>query len=406
MRLAGSILVCVLMTVGSIAGAENVVTVVNGADPAHGERVLKLRESWRTGADDTDIVFGIVAQVADRGEGGLLALDYLQERMFAFGPQGEDLGSYDLGGEGPGQVRGPVDMVNFGAGRLGVVQLFPGRVELISVDGIYIGSMRPRDPESGGMVVTYLYDLLPHAEPNMLVVGERTVWSEAMLTRDNFVSIYDRTGREVRCIYSIKRENDWNDFRFDEQAAHSLTFGQVAASADGIIYVPTARNGYEITCFDNQGAATLVIRRDFIPAPRTRTEVEYLAASYAAEATGSLRQDIRVAKHDPDIESMRVSDEGELWVVTSRTYKDPDPTIFARIDVFARDGVFVRQNVIELADEHRSGRLFWLSDHRCVLITGLKDAVDDFQRQSKRVATSPRYMYEKPMELVVYEVVE
>jgi len=394
------------MTVGSIAWAENVATVVNGANPAHEERVLKLHESWRIGADDTDIVFGLVAQVADRGDGGLLALDFLQERMFAFGPHGEDLGSYDLGGEGPGQVRSPVDMVNFGAGRLGVVQLFPGRVETISVDGIYISSMRPRDPELGGLVVTYFYDLLLQAEPNILVVGERVVESEAMRTRHNFVSIYDRTGREVQCIYSIKRENDWNDFRFDEQATHSLTYGQVAASADGIIFVPTARNGYEITCFDNQGAATLVIRRDFVPVPRTRAEVEYLAASYAAEATGSLRRDIRVAKHDPDIESMRVSDEGELWVVTSRTYKDTDPTIFARIDVFSRDGVFVRQNVVELAGEHRSGRLFWLSDQRCVLVTGLKDAVDDFQRQSKRVATSPRSMYDKPMELVVYEVVE
>jgi hypothetical protein len=48
MRLAGSILVCVVMTAGSVAWAENVVMVVNGADPARGERALKIRESMLT----------------------------------------------------------------------------------------------------------------------------------------------------------------------------------------------------------------------------------------------------------------------------------------------------------------------------------------------------------------------
>lgn len=270
MRRAARALMCVAMTAGSLAWADDVATVVNGPRPAQGERALRLRELWRVGADDTDTVFGIVAQVADRGDGVLLALDFLQERLFAFGPHGEDLGSHDLGGEGPGRVRAPVDLVNFGAGGLGIVQLFPGRVETISVDGAYIGSMRPREQETGGLAVTYFYDLLPHPQPNLMVVGERIVESEAIRTRDNFVSIFDRSGRELQRIHGLRRENDWKDFQFDEQAAHSLTYGQVAASADGVVFIPTRRNGYEITCFDLKGAAKLVIRRDFVPVRRTR----------------------------------------------------------------------------------------------------------------------------------------
>jgi len=377
------------------------------AAPRDGARRIVLRELWRSGDDDSGPIFGLLAKVLQTPDGSVAALDFQQSVIFLFSPNGEPLSELALAGEGPGEANNPVDLVPLADNTFGLVQSFPGKIEILDEHMQAKRSVPSRSFLVGEGTVTHLFDAMDLGGDILCVgesIGEDSSASHFKRHRVNFVSVLGPDDRLRKPIYCVERTTDWTAFRFDEDSVHRVDFNMVAVGPKGRIFVPTTRNGYEITAFDENGNVDLVIERSFAPVARTQEEKTFLAADYLAQASGSIRPEIKVSDFVPDVESIEISPAGELRVVTSRSYSCHDPSVFCRYDVFDVEGHFVRYDDVVLTGEDRSGRLFWLSRDRVALVTGLHDVILSFQRSMHKVAENPGDFYDQPMELVVYAV--
>ncbi len=392
------------LLVGSIClTTTNAVAGSKPGKPACGIRRVEMEKIWRAGGDDSEVIFGMVVQIIEGLDGHILVLDFLQSKIFKFGLNGELVREWDVSGEGPGMVNNPINLFSADNGNLGLVQLFPGKIELLTSSFEYLRTVHPKISDSSASAVSYFFDVIPYGQ-DFLIVGENTVLDKELLLRESFVGIYDPNGNKQISILEQKRVQDWAQFEFNEDEIHQVKYRQVATRNDGIIFVPTSRTGYQITGFNPNGNADIHITRDYPSHKRTAREKEFYAADFAKQATGSVNPKIKVSSVDPDIEMMRVSDNGELWVTNSCSHLSDETCVFSIVDVFDRNGLFIRQDYILIEGEHPSGRLFWLSDEKCVLVTGLKDALDEFIMMSRQVPIFPREMYDLPMEIVFLKV--
>jgi len=71
---------------------------------------------------------------------------------------------------------------------------------------------------------------------------------------------------------------------------------------------------------------------------------------------------------------MRITDEGELWVLSSKGARAPLSGVFAQWDVFTADGVFDYQLELDVPGDPLSDRLVILSEERAVLLKGFAEA--------------------------------
>ncbi|MFH1844769.1 MAG: hypothetical protein ABIF77_16375 [bacterium] len=104
-------------------------------EPALPPLTLELAELWRAGGDDDGLLFGMpVEAIADETDRALLA-DQQLCRVFVFGPDGKLAGTLSRQVEGPGEVSGPVYLVQLPDGTFGLAELFPGKlVKLTAAD--------------------------------------------------------------------------------------------------------------------------------------------------------------------------------------------------------------------------------------------------------------------------------
>ena len=76
------------------------------ATPPGGIESLALRELWRAGGLDEDVIFGEIEQIVAGPEGNLYVLDSQLCQVMVFGPEGEFLRTLSREGEGPGEDLG------------------------------------------------------------------------------------------------------------------------------------------------------------------------------------------------------------------------------------------------------------------------------------------------------------
>ncbi len=401
-------LLAALTAAGSGALADS--PAADRGQPSVGIHRLELRELWRTGGEETDVVFGAVHKVIATADGGLACLDYQQARIFLFTRDGKLGREIDLSGEGPGRVGYPADVIRLADGRFAIAQVFPASVEIFDDDWNHERSISLYSHNENEEL--RLEDLWEY-RGGFLVAGEHIEKVRADGTflhrRHNYVRVLSATGALQSTVYTRERVVDFSHCVYDEDQMHYVP--DVAIGPAGEIYIPTKRIGYEITAFDPDGNSRAVLRRDYEPLARTKQEIDYLETSRRTmfERTFA-RYTLKISRYDPDISGVACTAAGEVRVTTSRSYQCEDPAVFCRYDIFAAQGRFLRQDDVVLPTaEDRSGRLFWLDDGRVVLVTGLADAWRGVHASSNNaqgaLAASQVELYGEPMEMVVYEVV-
>ncbi len=377
--------------------------------PVEGIHRLELRELWRTGGEETDVVFGAVHKVIATADGGLACLDYQQTRIFVFTRDGELAREIDLSGEGPGRVGYPADLIRLADGRFAIAQVFPPSIEVFDGDWNYARSISLYSHNENEEL--RLEDLWEY-RGGFLVAGEHIEKVRAdgkfLHRRHNYVRVLSATGELQNTVYTRERVVDFSNCVYDEDRMHYVP--EVAIGPAGEIYIPTQRNGYEITAYGPDGRPRTVLRRNYEPLARTRQEVDYLEASRRTMFERTFeRYTLKISKYEPDISGVACTAAGEVRVTTSRSYQGDDPAVFCRYDIFDAQGRFIRQDDVVLPTaEDRSGRLFWLDDGRVVLLTGLADAWRGLHAASNNAQSALAELgddlYSEPMEVVVYEV--
>ena len=365
---------------------------------------VQLQELWRAGDEDGEVFFGLVAQVLRHGNGLVYVLDAVLSRLVVFDIDGVLVDIYELSGEGPGQVRFPVDLVELSDGNLGVLQMFPCKIEVLDPSGKYVRTFRPRGGPEHELRVFEAFDCSPVGS-GVAIVGEVNLDDEEMhRVRTNFVRIYDETGVLRNDLWKQEKTYDVADFNFKEDLWFIPTFRQLAVDEVGAVYMPTCRNRLAICKYDTNGIQLLQFGRKY--EARRRTQGEYAVARGVAE--GETRQlekaRLEISSTVPAIEALEFVRPRELWVTTSHTYYSGDPGVVAVYDVFGLDGKYVKKVKVMYDETDASNRLFWVDASHSVLVTGLVDAITDLKLQRHHVNMPEAVLYEKAMEVVFLEV--
>lgn len=364
----------VLTLCAAVTGVLAHPVVENPAVPAGGVQRVEPEELFRVGGEDDEIFFGNVGSVRTDGDGNLYLLDSQLSEVHIYSPSGDHLRTIGGEGDGPGEMRNPSDMFLDDAGNVCVLQGFPGKVVRVAPDGTPAGQVsHSLDGSPGQFNALISGQTYPGG---MLLCGIRMVFSGAGQS-DNiyFLDRCDDTGLRVVNFHEKTNRINFANLVMDEAASDFPLF-RSAVLPDGAVAVAIARNGYEITVFEPDGAIRHVIHREYEPLQRTAEDKARQTRVQKAIGANfpSPPQSIEIEETEPDIGRIFAMDDGTLWVSTSRGDRQPPEGCWTVLDVFDSGGRFIRQ--VALVGPHDSSRdgLLLLPDGRAVVIVGSLDA--------------------------------
>lgn len=342
---------------------------------------VRLEEVWRAGGADDDMIFGMITQVRRDAAGNLYVMDAQLSQVHVYSPQGELLRTLFNEGEGPGEIRGPRDLVLMNDGRVGAVQEVPGKLIFVDGQGAPAGDLMidGAGTQRGGMCQTFSAftngDLL-------LVAGfvQSPGNEPGTLNQTNFLSSFDAQGRRLHDFGKVENKYSFSAFVFDESTSLAPFWWNAAVGPKGRVYVAPEIGKYEIQVFSADGTLEKTISRDYKAWPRSRADKEYFTDMVKAIYSGlPFEIEIALLDDEPAIvylhRGLRVHPDGTLWVLTTRGIREPTNGAMATFDVFDTSGKFDRQVNVHGAWNGRSDGVFFLGDDRAVVVTGFADAM-------------------------------
>lgn len=405
-----SAILCVYVAAAQAEPSARTKLKLSAGSAAESGRRIKLRELWRAGGEDSEVVFGVIARPVETADGAIAVLDYQQSLVFTFARNGKLTRTVDLSGDGPGSVRSPSCIARLGDGRIAIAQCFPASIEIFDAEWNYLQSV----PLSGnsGKDELRLENIVPYRD-GYIVIGENIVKEFARNTflfhRCNYVNVISPSGKMLKSIYSRNTDVDFSSYDYNEDEMHYVDGVAVGPSDD--VFLIYSRNGYEIAAFDAAGTNVSVLSRDYESVRRREEQVRHLKALREAIWRRSIREfSVKISESEPDLSLIELSESGELRVTTSRSYDCGEPGVYCRYDMIdVRNGRFRHEDILLPRSEESGGRLFWLGGGRVVLVAGLMDAMKSMKVANEKVQGAVQEAGDEPMsgpvELVLYEMV-
>ncbi len=385
LRTLTTILALLAAAVPAAAGAAPAETIVdgvphimNGAAPAGGLRTVNLEEQWRIGGDnDQDVLLGVITRVLVDQANNIYLLDQQLSEVQVFSPAGEHLKTLGRQGDGPGEVNAPGDVVFMPDGTLGLVQIFPGKIVKLTMDGDPAGEF---NPDTGGATAGGFLALVNcrSAGGNLVLSGVQIRPNEAGngQFRQYFVRSYAADGAE-QAEY-LGREVEWvfgPGFKFRE-IDNDFIWWRMDVAPDGRLVVCEPRYDYALSVYAPDGTLERVIEREYESWQRNETVYKRFEAIMEAQSANfPFEVEREVEKMEQDVNDLRVAADGSIWVLPSRQMFEPEPGSFATYDVFAPDGTFREQVKVICPGNPAVDRLIFAGDGLAFQVTGFWDAV-------------------------------
>jgi len=334
MNIAAAIL---LLLASTVAAAPH---VSNGPEPAQGVVDLKIEPIWEAGGDDDeDVLFGLITQILEDDEGDLYLLDSQLSQVHVFSPEGEFLRDLSREGEGPGEARSPNDMFFTPSGDLALMQIFPGRIVLIDLQGEPKGTF-PYD--SGGSAFAVLVRSVSRGG-TLVLAGINQSFDQGELTQNYFLSSFADDG-SVAATY-VQKDNSMNfgAMTLDERAV-DFPWARFDVDPTGRVVVAPSRDDYRIEVRDPDG--TIALSFDRALEIWDRTEADDSRIMQVMEAQGRnypMPPQITVESTEPALYSLQVLDDGTIWTVTNRSLRTRDEGVAVEWDVFSPEGAYLRR---------------------------------------------------------------
>jgi hypothetical protein len=114
---------------------------------------------------------------------------------------------------------------------------------------------------------------------------------------------------------------------------------------------------------------------------------------------------VEVEEYDPIVSHLhrgvQVTDDGDLWVLSSRGYRDQPEGILATYDVFDPEGHFIKEVAVQCEGDGEVDKLFFLGD-RAILVKGYLEAVSAMFGRGTPVTADGGEA--EPMEIVCFRL--
>ncbi len=363
------------MALSSLATAAPAPRVDNPAKPAEGRVDVKLKEIWRAGGEDDDVFFGSIGAVQRGKDGKVYILDTQQSQVQVYSPEGKHLATLGREGEGPGEVTRPAGMLQLTDGRLCLLQSFPGRIVMLKPDGLPAGEATYQSGAAQQGSFNVLNAGAPAPAGDMVLLGIRmTMGNSALSDQTFFLSRCDGQGKEKTCFLTKGYQINYADLRLDE-GKMDFVWTRFAVAPDGTIYTAPERNAYLVRVQSPDGTVQREITRAHTLRARdaagrqTATRIlEAIGGYYPAPLKGTSIENAESA-----IAAIFLDDQGNLLVQAN----DPgaaEPGVFAVLDVFDKQGKFVRQMALRCPGDPQRDGLMVLGGGRVVVLHGALDA--------------------------------
>ncbi len=382
--------------------AADVPRIDNPANPVQGSQKVELEELWRIGgADDEDNIFGVVNRALVDDDNNIYLLDAQLAQVSVYSPDGELINILGKEGDGPGEFRGPVDMCFLPDGTLGIVQAFPGKVIKLNLDNTPAGTWSLGDPASGGF---FIIRALKCAGNVVVTGGTQQNMNQASgeIRRRNFVSTLDQDGIIDVTLTELEHVMQMANFKLDEMQVIESPDRRFDVGPEGKTVAAIPRYGYEVSIFDAKGQLERVFTREYDSWKRDeRAKAMWQGIFEFIQTNQAPGAEIHIEDYQPDVEFLRVANDGSIWVLTSEAMWDSPEGIFTSYDVFSEDGVYQKKLDIVCEGDPVKDFLFFAGDDLAFVVTGFWDAA---LSQFGGSGTTDEDEEPEPMSVICYRI--
>ncbi len=395
------LLTVLLLQVGALWAAE-VPHTKNSDKPAQGVHKVELEELWRVGGeDDEENIFGIVNRALVDEENNIFLLDAQLSQVNVYSSEGEYIKTLGREGDGPGEFRGPTDMCFLPSGELGIVQAFPGKVIKLALDGTPAGTWELGDPAAGGF---FIMRALKSNGGNVVAGGTEQHVDQAngILKRRNFIGSLAEDGTLDHVYTELEHVMEFSKMKLDELILIDSPDRRFDVGADGKTVVAIERNGYLVSVFGKDGQLERTFSREYQPWVRDDAANKlWMNIFEFIQRTQMPGAPIHMEEDQPDVEVLRVAEDGSIWVLTSRAMWDSPEDVFTSYDVFSPDGIYQKKLDMICEGDSREDFMFFAGDDLVFVVTGFWEAA---LSQFGGGSADPDGEEPEPMEIICYRI--
>jgi len=368
---------CLTMLVLILAsGTWAAAPVLVATSPQHDVLTVELTTLWSRGGDDDDeVFFGIPNRVIADTDGRVLVLDDQLSQVHVFAPDGTYEGPVGREGDGPGEFRRPIGLMQLPTGDLAVGNQLQGRFERVTLDGTPRGTLHL----GGGGPTEGILVLYGAACRGGTILAATTTsafnQSTGHLDRVQSLSTYDTDGNHLADLCEARIAMDFTGrapIREADVLRHFLLVS--AVGPDGRVYAPHQRDRYLIDVFDRDGNLVRQIARPDFATParddRQWRRIHALADTWGRN--GDIAINLDLADTELTIAGLFVDERGHLFVEHARSRHDLPDGVFLRLDEFGPDGQWLHELHLKGVGDPLMDTVAWLDQGRIALIRGGK----------------------------------
>lgn len=372
---------------------DGVLHVVNPSQPSQGVVTVDLAEQWRIGgnSDDENEFFGVISQCVENGEGEIFLLDTQLSEIRVFTREGEYIRTIGREGEGPGEFRNASDMYIGLGGKVGVVQVWPGKIVQMTQFGEPLDDFRLPEVEGGGFQLVFV----TRATADRLVVaGSRQARAEGKMMETKYLKAFDAAGEELAQYHSTSNETRYGGMKFEEEKFADYQ-RRWALAGDGRVAAAIDFGAYAIHVWNPNGTLQRIIHREYESLRRSSAELARFQKMYDGFTRWNPNSTFEISDIHMDVNQIFFRDDGSMWVMTSREIYDRAEGIMAEFDVFDRDGRFVREVRMKGEGNPEEDGFFFVGDRLYIVTSqltalmaqlGISGEEDDYGEEAEPVS--------------------
>ena len=345
---------------------------VRNSSPAQPPLELELEELWRRGGEDDDVMIGLPVEALADEEGRVYLADQQLCQVYVFGNDGELIKTLSREGDGPGEVRGPVDLVRMPDGTFGLAEFFPGKITKVTYDDQPAGDLTI--DVTGGQVGGFTLQTMAESwGDHLLMAGSRSLPQEKFTERTHFLAAINQQGEQtVRYMEQISYIQRPHSVVHEDDFLPSFPLAS-ALGPDGKVYTPRNRELYEVNVFHADGSLARVIERpDFVTWKRNKLDTNRITSLFGSWAgvNPETWPEFDLKDTERAINTLHIDGQGRLWVQHSRSNRNLPDGVFLGLDLYDQQGNWQREVRLVCEGNPVSDGIRFLRDGRILLIKG------------------------------------
>lgn len=319
-----------------------------------GQRMV-LEKLWSLDYADEDLLVGYPIQIAVNNLGQVGILDVQLSQLLLLSPEGELISIIGREGDGPGEFRNPVGMVQFNSGEYGVVKSPGSEIVKLHSDGSPAGACYC-DSDPHNPPLTWAVSVIG-GDDCLVVKGIDQVGSGGTLQYTPFVrSFFQDCALNVDfwSAPAIVIDPD-QTLREADLFPQGCPFGIMP---NGYLAISDIRDAYQVSIISDSGQPFHSLQRPYESWQRDARAMELAEWRYFSSPIP-----IEIDMYEPDVSDVQCPADGTIWVQTSRGRWEPPTGAYSVYDVFDASGNFEREAVIVCNGDAAYDRLIFSGDY-------------------------------------------